>query len=91
MLYLGCDIHRDYTTLSCVNEDGDIIITNNVANNRAGIGQFLKYFPEEEFSVVLEAGLNWGMVYDLFESLGQVKCIALAHPPKEMRPTCYKM
>lgn len=82
MLYLGCDIHRDYTTLSCVNENGDIITTNNVANNREGIVQFLKHFPEEEFSVVLEAGLNWGMVYDLFESFGQVKCIALAHPPK---------
>jgi transposase len=44
--------------------------------------QFLERYPEEEFSVVLEAGLNWGMVYDLFESIERVHQIVLAHPPK---------
>jgi transposase len=82
MLYLGCDVHRDYTTISCVDEAGVVVETNNVANSREGIGQFLARYPEEEFSVVLEAGFNWGMVYDLFESLARVDRVVLAHPPK---------
>jgi transposase len=82
MLYLGCDVHRDYTTISCINEDGVVLATSNVANSRQGIEQFLERYPAEEFSVVLEAGFNWGMVYDLFESLARVSRIALAHPPK---------
>lgn len=82
MLYLGCDVHRDYTTVSCVSEDGDVLTTNNIANNCEDIIQLLERYPGEEFSVVLEAGLNWGVVYDLFESVDQVKRIALAHPPK---------
>ncbi len=43
---------------------------------------FLDCYPEADFSVVLEAGLNWGMVYDLFESLSGVKKVVLAHPPR---------
>jgi len=82
MLYLGCDIHRDYTTVSCVDEDGDVLVTKNVTNSYDGVIQFLERYPEEKFSVVLEAGLNWGMVYDLFESLDQVQHVVLAHPPK---------
>lgn len=82
MLYLGCDVHRDYTTVSCISEAGDVLATNNITNSRQGIGQFLERYPHEEFSVVLEAGLNWGMVYDLFESMDGVRQIVLAHPPK---------
>lgn len=82
MLFLGCDVHRDYTTISCVNEAGDVLSTSNVSNTHAGVTQFLSHYPSAEFSVVLEAGLNWGMVYDLFESLDQVHDVVLAHPPK---------
>ena len=82
MLFLGCDVHRDYTTVSCVNEAGDVLSTSNVSNTPSEVSQFLERYPTADFSVVLEAGLNWGVVYDLFESLARVKRVALAHPPK---------
>jgi transposase len=82
MLFLGCDVHRDYTTVSCVDETGEVLVTDNIANTHEGVNQFLTRYPSADFSVVLEAGLNWGMVYDLFESLDSVKRIALAHPPR---------
>ena len=82
MLCLGCDVHRDYTTVSVVDEAGDVLETRNVLNNIGGIEILLQRYPEEVFSVVLEAGLNWGVVYDLFESFECVERVVLAHPPK---------
>lgn len=82
MLYLGCDVHRNYTTISCVDEAGVVLGTANIANTQEGVSQFLGRYPTADFSVVLEAGLNWGMVYDLFESLNSVKRVALAHSPR---------
>lgn len=82
MLYLGCDVHRDYTTISFVREDGSVIGTNSFSNDVEGLKRLLERFPEEEFSAVLEAGLNWGLIYDLLESMEEVKKVVLSHPPK---------
>jgi transposase len=82
MLYLGCDVHRDYTTISFVREDGSVIGTNSFSNDVEGLKRLLEKFPEEEFSAVLEAGLNWGIIYDILEGMGEVKKVVLSHPPK---------
>ena len=82
MLFLGCDVHQNYTTVSCVNEAGVVLATENVTNTQESVRRFLSRYPTDDFSVVLEAGLNWGMVYDLFESLASVKQVVLAHPPR---------
>lgn len=82
MLYLGCDVHKNYTTVSFVNKDGDVLDTKSFSNDIKSLKGLLNRFPEEEFSAVLEAGLNWGLIYDLLESIEQVKEVMLAHPPK---------
>jgi len=82
MLYLGCDVHENYTTVSFVNEDGDVLDTRSFFNDIKSLKGLLNRFPEEEFSAVLEAGLNWGLIYDLLESIERVKEVSLAHPPK---------
>jgi len=33
MLYLGCDVHKNYTTVSFVDENGDVKGTRNFSNN----------------------------------------------------------
>lgn len=82
MLYLGCDVHKNYTTVSFVDENGDVKGTKNFFNNIDELKHLLSLFPEEEFAAVLEAGLNWGVIYDMLDSLSEVKNVSLAHPPK---------
>ena len=82
MLYLGYDVHKNYTTVSFVNKDGDVLDTRSFSNDIKSLKGLLNRFPEEAFSAVLEAGLNWGLIYDLLESIEQVKEVMLAHPPK---------
>jgi transposase len=82
MLYLGCDVHKNYTTVSFVDENGNTRETRSFFNNIDELKHLLSLFPEEEFSAVLEAGLNWGVIYDMLDSLSEVKSVSLAHPPK---------
>ena len=82
MLYLGCDVHKNYTTVSFVDENGNTKETRSFFNNIDELKHLLSLFPEEEFSAVLEAGLNWGLIYDMLESIEEVRNVSLAHPPK---------
>lgn len=82
MLYIGCDVHRNYTTTSFITERGDVIETCSFHNDREELKKLLEKFPDDRFSAVLEAGLNWGVIYDLLESMEKVDKVALAHPPK---------
>lgn len=69
MLYLGCDVHKNYTTVSFVTESGNVMGTKRFSNDVEGLERLLERFPEERFSAVVEAGLNWGLIYDLLESM----------------------
>lgn len=82
MLNLGCDVHKNYTTTSFIDEDGKVIDTSSFSNNIRELKNLLKRFPGEEFAAVLEAGLNWGLIYDMLESIPEVKKVALAHAPR---------
>jgi transposase len=82
MFNLGCDVHKNYTTTSFIAEDGRVIDTSSFSNNIRELKDLLEQFPGEEFSAVLEAGLNWGLIYDMLESIPEVKKVTLAHPPK---------
>ena len=82
MLYAGCDVHKNNTMVSFVNEDGEVEDTLKFYNDAESLREILDRFPEEEFSAVLEAGLDWGVVYDLLEDMDRIKDISVAHPPK---------
>jgi transposase len=82
MLYLGCDVHKNYTTMSFIKEDGKVADTSSFSNNIVELKNLLGRFPEEEFSAVLEAGLNCGLIYDMLDSLKEVKKVFLSQPPK---------
>jgi len=82
MLYLGCDVHKKYTTMSFITEDGEVADTSSFSNDIEELKNLLSQFPDEEFSAVLEAGLNWGLIYDMLESIEEVRNVSLAHPPK---------
>lgn len=82
MLYIGCDVHKNYTTISFINKDGDVLDTRSFSNDIESLKGLLSRFPEEEFSAVLEAGSNWGLIYDLLESMEEVKKVVLSRPPK---------
>jgi transposase len=82
MLYLGCDVHKNYTTVSFINEKGYAECTGTFSNCLEGLESLLNKFKDEEFSAVLEAGMNWGLIHDLLESIERVKNVSVAHPPK---------
>lgn len=75
MLHYGLDVHKKYTTFCVMDERGAI-----VREGRCGNDELVNVFLEGEGSrvAVMEAGPNWGYLYDLVEPL--VERLMLAHP-----------
>lgn len=75
MLHYGLDVHKRYTTYCVMDERGTILREGRCQNE-----DLPRVFLEEEGSrsAVMEAGPNWGYLYDQIEPL--VDTITLAHP-----------
>jgi transposase len=70
MLHVGMDMHKKFSVVTAVNEDGDEVISGKRLNH--GNGEVEKFFSEhrEDTQVVLEAGSNWYWMCDLLDELG---------------------
>lgn len=77
MLHYGLDVHKRYTTF-CVMDDGGAILREGRCGNEALPGVFLE--GEGMRAAVMEAGPNWGYLYDKIEPL--VDVVLLAHPQR---------
>ena len=82
MLYLGCDVHKKMTVVSFIREDGRVLGTKKFYNNITELKRILDDFSSEDYSAVLEAGLNWELIYEMLEGIGEIKRVAVAHPPR---------
>ncbi|MEO0123376.1 MAG: IS110 family transposase [candidate division WOR-3 bacterium] len=81
--YLGVDAHKKYSVVAVATEDGTFKTIVRIANTVEEVHKlFTSLENNSTYQVVLEAGRNWGVVYDLFESMPQVEKVLLANPVK---------
>ena len=82
MQYVAIDLHKRYSVLSALNEQGQRTREGRIdGNSAAGFAQFFKSLGEPS-KVVMEATWNWGRIHDLLEGLEEVEEVVLAHPYK---------
>jgi|YelNatPaOPRAMG01_1025707.scaffolds.fasta_scaffold96346_1 transposase len=83
-VYLGVDVHKNYSFFAAIHPDGRIFkFGNRIANTYEAVSNFLNSFGKKHrFSAVLETGRNWGVMYDLLESLPMVESVKVANPFK---------
>lgn len=71
MIYLGVDHHKKWDVIVAINEGGEVVLECRVASTRDGWEQLKAALPAgEAVRSVLEAGWNWGKLYDVLEELG---------------------
>jgi transposase len=81
MRHIGVDHHKRYSYITVMDDRGKIIKEGRISNSKECLKKFLNN-PHgcQDSQAVLEAGLNWTVMYDwLEEETGEVK---LAHPLK---------
>lgn len=79
MLYVGVDAHKATSQIAVMEQDGRVIRRRRVCSRRADVHEALGRY-RRPMKVVLEAGYNWGPMYDW---LGEIADdVVLAHPAK---------
>jgi len=66
MYYLGIDHHKRFSQVAVMDERGKVHINCRMANEK--VKKHLN--NHEPLRAVIEAGRNWGMMYDLLEEVG---------------------
>lgn len=79
MLYGGVDYHKRYSQVTVMNERGEIKRSARLANEPEEFQRLLEELGEP-CELALEAGRNWGLLYDWLE--GKVERVHLVHPLK---------
>jgi len=79
MYYLGIDHHKKYSQVAVMDEKGEVCTRRKIANEKKAFALLVGYY-EEPYRAVIEAGRNWGMMYDLLEEL-DIKTV-VGHPLK---------
>ena len=79
MLSVGLDLHKRYSQVEALEENGDRRSGARLVNEFEEIEGFFRSLGEP-CRVVLEAGWNWGSMYDWLERVENVVEVQLAHP-----------
>ncbi len=79
MYYPGIDHHNRYSQVAVVDEKGAVRSNGKIAKEKKAFA-LLKEYYKEPCRAVIEAGRNWGIIYDLLEEL-DIKTV-VAHPLK---------
>src|SRR5438445_10453588 len=77
MVYVGIDLHRKFSHLAVLGEDGGQLLSRRVANEPEALKAILAEFGGE-LKVVLEATFGWEWLAELLEAEGHE--LHLAHP-----------
>ena len=81
MYYLGIDHHKRFSQVAVMDEKGKVHINCRMANEKVSFQMLKKRLNNHEpLRAVIEAGRNWGMMYDLLEEVGIDTKVA--HPLK---------
>ncbi|MFQ5682549.1 MAG: hypothetical protein ACE5HC_04680 [Candidatus Binatia bacterium] len=79
MLYVGIDYHKRYAQVNAIDESGKTQAHSRLSNDPDTMESFFRSL-NEPCKAVLEAGWNWGVMYDWLESIQSVEEVQLAHP-----------
>ncbi len=87
MLYVGIDYHKRYSHVNALEEQGQKRASARLPNDFSALQAFFDSLGEP-CQAVLEAGWNWGLIYDSLEQVQNVTAVQLAHPypPGRLRP-----
>lgn len=70
MIHLGIDHHKKWDQVVGIDDAGIVVMERRLACTREAWGQFKTELPDgSPVQSVLEAGWNWGKLYDLLEEL----------------------
>jgi len=75
MLYAGVDTHKKYSRIIVTDQSGNKVAQASLSNDQASFNEFFQKLDEPTKSVV-EAGRNWGIIYDMLEDLGAKPILA---------------
>lgn len=81
MNYVGIDYHKQYSHVTAVNKEGDILRSQRLANDVPSLQAFFAELDGPS-QVVLEASRTWGTLYELLVGLDGVAGVTLAHAQK---------
>lgn len=71
MIHLGIDHHKKYSHAVAINDSGTICWDGQLDSTRDAFRSLKESLPSDEpVQCVLEAGRNWGILYDALEELG---------------------
>ena len=79
MLYAGIDYHKRYSQVHVVDEGGRTRASARLANDLMTVSRFFAGLGEP-CRAVIEAGWNWGVMYDWLDTIENVSGVELAHP-----------
>ncbi|MGC8724922.1 MAG: IS110 family transposase [Acidobacteriota bacterium] len=79
MLYAGLDYHKRYSVVQAMDEQGNKRERARLPNEFEAVKDFFDGLGEP-CKVVLEAGWNWGTMFDWLEQVESVEEVQLAHP-----------
>jgi len=70
MIHIGIDHHKKYSHVVAMNDSGEIFWDGRLASEKEAFQSLKESLPSEEpMQSVLEAGRNWGILYDALEEL----------------------
>jgi len=79
MMYLGIDHHKHYSQVVVMDKDGITHLNRKINNDKESIETLKRRF-NQPIKAVIEAGHNWGKMYDLLEESNIAT--EVAHPLK---------
>ena len=82
MYYAGIDYHKKYSVVSIQNEIGKIVLEHKISDNDPHLFENTFDKVGGEVAVVYEASLNWGWLYEVLESIKNIRSITVANPYK---------
>lgn len=69
MITLGVDVHKKYSQVAVLNEQGEITMNVKMLNEKRLFSELLSEF-NEPCQAVIESGYSWGTMFDLLTDLG---------------------
>jgi transposase len=80
MIHLGIDLHKQFSFITAMDQEGNVLTKSKVSNQRESFLEFLSSYPPSKSQIVLEATWNWYWLGDLLEEQGYR--LQMAHPLK---------
>jgi transposase len=80
MIYIGMDIHKEFTVAVAKDRDGNLLAKDKFTNTKKNFEKFFKCFPPNETVAVMESTSVWEYIYEILEEMGYSP--KLANPVK---------